>query len=376
MRIALCHKRLDKKGGTERDFYLTACGLRDRAHEVHLFCSEFAIEPPAGTFAHRVPVVRLGRTARLWSFALRAPAIVQRFNCDVVVSFGRMVRQDVLRSGGGSHKVFLEKLAASAGACRRWWQRLSVYHRSLLMLERRQFTGSNCKIAIAVSAEVKRELMAAYGVSESKIVVLYNGVDPVRFHPSLKDRWRTAIRTEFRVPLAADLVLFVGSGFYRKGLDRLLRIWSAPELRHAFLLVVGDDARLRRYRAWAERQAPGRIIFAGRREHIERFYGAADVLALPALQEAFGNVVLEALASGLPPVVSRTVGAAELLTDSLADGVVGDPDEPGQLTRALVKALRPCSHRERAESARRIGEAYSWDNHFRSLEACLSKVAR
>src|SRR2546426_4697885 len=95
MRIALCHKRLDERGGTERDFHLTAKGLRDLGHEIHLFCSEFAIEPPSGTFAHKVPVLPFGRTAELWSFALHAPKIVQKFNCDVVVSFGRMMAQDV-----------------------------------------------------------------------------------------------------------------------------------------------------------------------------------------------------------------------------------------------------------------------------------------
>jgi hypothetical protein len=50
MRIGLSHKRLDLKGGTERDLYVTAAGLRDLGHEVHLFCGEFAIAPPVGTF--------------------------------------------------------------------------------------------------------------------------------------------------------------------------------------------------------------------------------------------------------------------------------------------------------------------------------------
>ena len=101
MKIALAHKRLDRRGGTEADFYRTASGLRDLGHEVHLFCSEFAIDPPLGTHAHSIPVVPLGRTARLWSFAKAAPKIIHPYSCDLVVSFGRMICQDVLRSGGG-----------------------------------------------------------------------------------------------------------------------------------------------------------------------------------------------------------------------------------------------------------------------------------
>ena len=376
MRIALCHKRLDERGGTERDFHLTAKGLRDLGHEIHLFCSEFAIELPSGTFAHKVPVLPFGRTAELWSFALHAPKIVQKFNCDVVVSFGRMMAQDVLRSGGGSHKVFLQRLRKQAGLRRRIWQNFSVYHRSVLAIEKRQFGAGGFKKAIAVSQEVKRELGVAYAVPKDKIAVLYNGVDPQRFHPSLRAKWRDAIRNEWGIPLEATVVLFVGSGFRRKGLDRLLGVWGSASLKDSCLLVVGDDARLGRYMAWAAKQAPGRIIFAGRQDHTERFYGAADLLALPAVQEAFGNVVLEALASGLPVVVSRNVGAAEVLTGPFAEGIVEGPDEVAELEAKLVHMIAKCREPDTAVKARRLSEAYSWSGHFRQFEACLMEICR
>jgi UDP-glucose:(heptosyl)LPS alpha-1,3-glucosyltransferase len=376
MRIALCHKRLDEKGGTERDFYLTATGLRDLGHEVHLFCSEFTVEPPSGAHGHRVPVLPLGRTARLWSFAVRAPKIIARFNCDLVVSFGRMISQDVLRSGGGAHKVFLEKLAEQAEGRRRLWQKLSVYHRSLLALEKRQFAPGGCKKIIAVSEEVKRELMAAYAVPDEKIVVIHNGVDQNRFHPSLQEKWRALMRREWGIPSEAPVVLFVGSGFRRKGLDRLLTAWSSPKLANMFLLVVGDDARIGRYRAWAAQKAPGRIIFAGRRDDVEKFYGTADVLALLSVQEAFGNVVLEALASGLPVLVSRSVGAAEVLTGSLREGVMDNPDDLGQVESKLIRILGRSQDSDTAIEARRLGETHSWKSHFQKLEACLLEVFR
>jgi len=376
MRIALCHKRLDERGGTERDFHLTAKGLRDLGHEIHLFCSEFAIEPPSGTFAHKVPVLPFGRTAELWSFALHAPKLVQKFNCDVVVSFGRMMAQDVLRSGGGSHKVFLQRLGKQAGLRRRIWQKISVYHRSVLAIEKRQFGAGGFKKAIAVSREVKHELRAAYAVPKDKIAVLYNGVDPQRFHPSLRAKWRNTIRNEWGIPLGTTVVLFVGSGFRRKGLDRLIGVWGSASLKDSFLLVVGDDARMRAYKAWATKQAPGRIIFLGRQDKVERFYGAADLLALPSIQEAFGNVILEALACGLPVVASGSVGAAEVLTGSLAEGVIERPDDVAELKAKLIHIIGKCREPETAVEARSLGEAYSWKNHFHKLEACLMEVCR
>src|SRR5262245_3648297 len=169
VRVALVHKRLDLKGGTERDLFKTAEGLCDLGHEVHLFCSEFEVAPPPGVKAHRVPVLPLGRTLRLWSFAWFAPRIIGNAGCDVVVSFGRMPRQDVLRSGGGTHRGFLEKLGREGGRRRRFWQAISVYHRSLLVLERRQFQPSGATKIIAVSEEVKDDIIRHYAVPANKI---------------------------------------------------------------------------------------------------------------------------------------------------------------------------------------------------------------
>ena len=376
MRVALCHKKLDRKGGTERDLFITAEGLRDLGHEVHLFCAEYDIHPPAGTFAHRVPVLSLGRTARLWSFAAWAPRVIRKYRCDVTVSFGRMFCQDVLRSGGGSHKVFLRKLAREFGPWRRLWHSMSIYHQSVLAIERQQLSAGHSKKILAVSDEVKRELIATYSISEELITVLYNGVDHERFHPSLCDKWRAVIRRQWSIPMDAPMVLFVGSGFRRKGLDRLLRVWDSPKLRGSYLLVVGGDSRLNSFRSRADEVAKGRIIFAGRQEHIEAYYGAADLLALPALQEAFGNVVLEALASGLPVVVSRGVGAAELLCVKLAQGIVEQPDNLKEVEDKLALMINHCHAPDIRTAAREIGERYSWGNHFRRLEACLLELCQ
>jgi UDP-glucose:(heptosyl)LPS alpha-1,3-glucosyltransferase len=374
VKIALAHKRLDLKGGTERDLYRTAEGLRDLGHEVHLFCSEYGVAAPAGVAAHRVGVVPIGRTLRMWSFALRTPSAIKRIGCDVVVNFGRMLDQDVLRCGGGTHRGFLKRLGEQGGRRRRFWQAISAYHRSLLALERRQFASARIKKIVAVSAEVKRDIMANYAVDGATIEVLYNGVDTVRFHPNKRAEALKFVRARWQIPFDAPVVLFVGSGFRRKGLDRLLPLWSSPRLAGVYLLVVGDDARMGRYRSWADSIAPGKIIFTGRQDDIENFYGATDIVALPSLQEAFGNVVLEALASGLPVLVSAQVGAAEVLTGRLASGVVERPADGDELACKLLDLLSKSGDDVLKQEARNIGVQYSWEEHFRRLDSLLRRV--
>lgn len=375
MKIALAHKRLDLTGGTERDFYRTAEGLRDLGHEVHLFCAEFQIPAPEGIQVQRVPNWPLGRTARLLSFAFLGPKAILPHKCDVVVSFGRMVSQDILRCGGGSHRVFLQKMTQGEGRLRRLWHRASLYHRSLLAVEAMQFRPQGYKKILAVSQEVKREIVTAYEVPEEKINVIYNGVDQGRFHPRNRESSREKIKRQWGIPPEAPLVLFVGSGFQRKGLDRLLKAWGSPRLEGIYLLVVGEDQQRNRYSSWAERQARGRIIFAGRQDNVENYYGAADLLALPAFQEAFGNVVLEALASGLPVLVARTVGAAEVLTGELEQGILARPDDSSEIEAKILRMLGRHLWPFLSEQARSLGERYSWDNHFRKLEDYLLEVA-
>lgn len=374
MKIALAHKRLDFRGGTERDFHRTAEGLRDLGHEVHLYCSEVKIPPPEGVQFHRLWTWPGGRTARLLSFALLAPKVISSRRHDVVVSFGRMIAQDIVRSGGGTHRVFLEKIAEGEGRLRRLWHRVSLYHRCVLAIERRQYRPRGSRKILAVSGEVKREIQAAYGVPEEKIAVIYNGVDTERFHPRRRASAREKIRHLWQIPLDAPVILFVGNSFQRKGLDRVLRAWGSPRLRKFYLLIVGEDANRGRYQVWT-RDAQRRVIFAARQSDIEDYFGAADLLVLPALQEAFGNVVLEALAAGLPVITSRAVGAAEVLTGDLEEGILNVPDDPAEIEMKLLQMLDPVRWPALSEKARNLAETYSWGNHFRELEGHLLEVA-
>ena len=370
MKIALAHKRLDLKGGTERDLFQTAEGLRELGHEVHLFCSEFDIAAPSGVISHRVPTLTLGRSVQLWSSALATQKRIKDRRYDAVVSFGRFFAADVVRCGGGTHRGFLRRMGNEGGALRRLWHTMSVYHRSVLAIEKRQFESARMKKIIAVSAGVKQDILANYAVAPDKITVLYNGVDSRRFHPQ-RHQYRQPVRERWKIPLEAPVVLFVGSGFRRKGLDRLISLWASKKLTSCYLLVVGADARMERYRAWADRLAPGRIVFAGRQDEIENYYAAADLIALMSIQEAFGNVVLEALAAGLPVLVNREVGAAELLKGALLDGIVDRLDEPRELEAKLLRMLDKAHDAAVTKEARQIGETYSWDEHFRKLEMIL-----
>ena len=372
MKIALIHKRLDLRGGTERVFYRTAEGLRDRGHEVHLFCGSYSLPAPGGTFAHRVSHLPFPRTAALLSFAVMAPRMAERHGCDVVVSFNRIMRQDIFRSGGGPHRAFLKKMMLESGPWRRWWYRISLYHRSVLAVEKRQLSAAGCRKVITVSEEGKREMIESYPIPADRVVVIHNGVDHARFCPELRHTEGKKTRQELGIPCASQVVLFVGTGFKRKGLDRLLPLWSLPEFKALYLLVVGDDAKLHHYR---QRFKQPTILFLGAKQNVECYYAAADLFVLPSTQEAFGNVVLEALAAGLPVVTVPEVGATDKIEGVLKEGMLVDRNDPAEMKQKILRMLNKDRWRLLSEAARRVSEKYSWDNYFQELEQQLRAVA-
>jgi UDP-glucose:(heptosyl)LPS alpha-1,3-glucosyltransferase len=366
VRIAFLHRQLTG-GGTEADLVRMASELVARGHEVHAYCARAAGAPP-GLCTHRVPVVRGGRTLRVLSFGLLAPRLAARERFDLVVGFGRTVRQDVVRVGGGTHASYLAAMRA-AGARR---PGAGPYHRVILWLERRMFAANGHRGVLAVSRRAGAEVTDDYGVAPGRVRVVYNGVDLARFAPGRQAEAAQAVRAALGVPAEERLCLAVGSGFVRKGFDLLLDLWRAGPPLAAHLALVGRDERLAAFRREAERCARVRVL--GPRDDVPALMAAADVVCVPSRQEAFGNVVLEAMASGTPVVTSRLVGAAELLHAPLDELVVEAPQQAVELRRALTLALgeRQALY---ARAARAAAEARPWSRHAEDLERALMEWA-
>src|SRR5262249_38000496 len=259
--------------------------------------------------------------------------MVGRERWDVVVGFGRTLRQDVVRCGGGTHRTYLRRMEA-AGLRR---PGRGPYHRAILWLERRQYAPDGYRRVLAVSRRVRDEIVADYGVAPERIAVIYNGVDTERFHPANRARVGAATRRALGVRDGARVCVAIGSGFRRKGFDLLLRLWRAAPPGDPVLVVVGEDERLGTFR----RTAGASAILTGPRADVEVLLAAADVACVPSRQEAFGNVVLEACAAGVPVVTSRLAGAAELLDGPPPPPLGGDPAGAGALAPPPPRAPRP-----------------------------------
>ncbi len=336
MRIALLTRRFDNAGGgTERDLVVTADCLRAAGHQITIFADE--IRGATGDWnVHRVGAgPRLGRALSLLRFAWTAAPAARRAGADLVLSFARCVGPDVIRSGGGAHASYLRAARKWRGALGATAMRVSPYHRVQTLVERQAFRRGSLKRVIAVSNFVRDDLIREFGLAPEKTLTIYNGVDLERFRPAADPSERAAIRQKFVMPASARVVAFVGNGFARKGLGFLIEAWPLVA-GGAFLLVVGADRQCDKFARRAHAlNVGGRIVFIGPQPNVEAIFHAVDAFAMPSLFEPFGNVVMEAMASGLPAMTSAYSGVAELMPPSMRGFRVEHPDDVGEVALRL-----------------------------------------
>ena len=361
MKLAIISRPFVYHGGVETATAGLVGALVAHGHEVHLYSPPGQLPLP-GVIGRRLPVVRAPSLARALWLPVAVARAVRAADYDVVQSHERTLSQDIYRAGEGCHRAYLAT-RGGPGA--------SPYHRVVLALERRIFSRTPRIVAIAHRG--RDEIERLYGVPLSRIRVVYNGVDLERFHPDNRARYRPGALAEAGIPGEAWVVLFAGSGFERKGLRFLIEALGGRGAGSTWLVVVGKGDT-RPYRALADHLGvASRIVWAGPRSDIERWYGAADAVAVPSLYEPFGNVHLEALASGVPVLSSAFAGGAELIRPGDNGWVAADVAD-NAIAEGL-NALRDEDRSRLAEAARRTAEPFTYAAQVDALAALHRSLA-
>lgn len=305
-----------------------------RGHQTHLITGAWADTEPEIT-VHVVDFCRLTRAARMRGFSRAAMREAIRGDFDVIVSFDRTEYQHLWRAGEGVHQVWLERRRLFEPAWKVALASASAGQRAMLELEAAAVRSS--RLIVSNSRLVAEDLRRTYGPeTAAEIRVVYNGVDHSRFSWREKSARQPAARRELGCG-SGPLMVFVGSGFRRKGLwETLLALQRLPEMK---LVVAGRDSP-RLWRRRAERLGVAdRVTFAAPRRDPEIFYHAADIAVLPTWFDAFPNTTLESLACGTPVVTSSFSGSAEIIQPEVNGFVVERPDQIGKLVDAINDAL-------------------------------------
>jgi UDP-glucose:(heptosyl)LPS alpha-1,3-glucosyltransferase len=324
VKLALVRQKYTPFGGAERFVERALGALREQGTDVTIVARQWQGEPGPGFL--RCNPFFLGRTWRDAGFARCVQDIIASGRFDLVQSHERIPGCHIYRAGDGVHATWLD-LRSRARAVSPRLTFASPWHRYTLAAEAAMFRHPDLRAVICNSRMVRDDIAARFGTPDDKLHVIYNGVDLEYFHPRLRAEHRAATRASLGIDDATPIILFVGSGFERKGIPTLLPALARMKQRDAVLLVVGRDRKERDMRALAARLGiADRVRFLGPRKDVRPYYGAADCFALPTLYDPMPNAALEALACGLPVATSTTCGAAELIQPKINGRVVATLD--------------------------------------------------
>ena len=312
MRLAFIKKKYSVHGGAERYLQSLIKQLKQADFEIHIFANEW--EKDEGVVFHRVSILPLTSFLSTITFVTNVKKEMNKnTRPDCVISFERTTCQDIYRAGEGCHAEWLKIRSSIESLHKRLSFKINPLHLSLLALEKKLFETT--PLIIANSNMVREQIMHHYAVDRNRITIVYNGVDLQRFSPENRARWRKSLRKSLSIPEDSPVVLFVGSGYERKGLNTLIDSVSHIKNHELRVLIIGKG-NIDKYRMQAREKAiSDKMLFLGPQTEIEKYYAAADLFVLPTLYDPFSNATLEALASGIPVITTKNNGVAELIVN-------------------------------------------------------------
>jgi len=334
MKFAFCLFVYFPFGGLQRDFLRIANVCLARGHSVDVYTWDWQGEMPDDLQVSILPVRGLTNHRQRESFVERLGECLAERQYDAVVGFNKMPFLDVYFA---ADTCYVERASE-----RSIFYRMTPRCRSNLRLERTVYDKQSKTQILAISNYEKALFMKHYGTDEKRFHFLPPGIARDRVAPPNSAEIRFELRRELAIGQDENIVLMVGTDYKRKGVDRAIRAMSSlPQdlYKNTFLLTVGKD-KIKPFRRLARRLGvEDQIRFLGGREDVPRFLVASDILLHPAYEENTGTVLIEALASNLPVLVTEVCGYSFHIERAGAGEVVPAPFKQGTLNELLAFML-------------------------------------
>jgi UDP-glucose:(heptosyl)LPS alpha-1,3-glucosyltransferase len=361
-----------RRGGAEAWTYRHAINLMERGCEVHVIACDIPAE------LEKMPMVihRLDKIRAPIARAEAAEAKLRMLKLDAIHDMGLGWYCDMLQPHNGCWTAFTRQKLIMTSPWLRPIKRsvdpwLPRYRQFKLLAKRQAETGNH--LILALSHKVSDEFQKYHHVPPDRIQVIYNGVDVDRFSPLRKEEFRRIMRQHLGMGDDTVLALAVAHNFLLKGVPTLLRALEilAPKRLPLHVVVVGGK-RIRMWQYWAKaRGLP--ITFVGAQPDTMPFYAAADMLVHPSFYDSCSLVLLEAAASGLPLLVSRENGAAELLNDGVEGLLLDNSADAERLAAQMELLLDPALRERMGAAARRLAVEHTLKRNCDEIMAIYSQ---
>ncbi len=315
---------------------------------------------------HKIPFISFPKFAGPLAFAFFANKKAKLMGIDIIHTHERIFACDVFTLHGIPHKTWIKKVRKK--------KLPSLFDIATMSLEKK--TVQNAEIFFSVSEITKKQFLKEYQIDPEKIIILRPGVDVKRFEK--KKEIREKIRSKYGIKPSDIAIVFVGMNFKVKGLDNLIRAAGkikSPEL--SIKILVAGKGNEKSYKNLAKEYGiEDRLVFTGIWEkNIENFYGAGDIFAMLSDFDTFGMAVLEAMAACLPVVISKNVGAKDIVSQG-ENGFVVDKNNIDEISSAIIKM---CDHKTRdfmGQKARKTALENTWDIAAQKVVEIYEKIIK
>lgn len=368
----LIHDYYPKVGGAQSLLRAQASKLCARGIEVDILtrgvAGEATFEKIDGVAVYRLPAPKPKALAS-FSFLLSALPLMFRLKPDVVHAHEFISPATAAVLGNAILKlpmVVTPHRSGPLGDVQRLQNRSGGAYRLKEIRER-------ANALVVISREIGEELVQADFPIE-RLHDIRNGVDTERYAPLPEDE-KAALRRSIGLPIEVPIVIYSGRLALEKRIHHLLSVW--PRIRKinpdARLLILGEGDQAHQLHSMA---TPG-VQFLGAIDDVTPYLKAADIFVLPSAAEGLSVSMLEAMSSGLAPIVTAVGGAPEVITHQ-QDGLLIAPDDLEQLETALQQLIE--SHAMTTQLGRaardRVVARFSVDQSVDALAELYREVSK
>ena len=287
-------------GGLQKDFLGIAEELYKRNYTLKVFTRSWSGEIPAWLDVMEIGENGFTNASKDRKFVDEVFEGINKFNPEIVFGFNKMPGLDLYFAA--------DTCFAKHSINKHFLQRFTKRFKQSIEFETEVFSNKSLTKILLLNNRQKDEFKDIYQTPEERMQVI---------PPGIKRDWLDAMsidmHEELQIPPNDKILLFVGSDFFRKGLDRAILglLYLKNKNIPATLVVIGDDNEKGYLDLIKDSDVQSKIKFMGPRDDVASFMKSADLLVHPAREEAAGNIIIEAIVSGLPALASKEVGFSE-----------------------------------------------------------------
>lgn len=332
---------------------------KNPSFEIHVLANRWSGTSEQITF-HRIPIITFPKYLTTISFAHFASKRISAMKFDLIHAHDRIFSADVFTMHGIPHRIWIEEVRK-----KRW---MSLFDRGTAWVEQQLIENGGCRKLLPVSGLTKENFLKEYKqIDPDRMDIVPPGINAEQFTPVSQEE-RLLKRAAFGIGPDEFTILFVSMNFDIKGLDVLLSALARVKARQADkkwrLLIVGKGNKNEYAQKAARLGIAEHLIFPGviAKEELPQVYSMCDIFAMPSKFDTFGMTVLEAMAAGLPVVISGNVGARDIVKEGVNGFIIQGTDNEADIAQRIEWLMNDSRRDEMSKAALQTAAENSWEN--------------